>query len=145
MVDSREFHASQKCEQEFVNNQLSTLQVLYKIRQILPVVLVRKTSLPLEAERKKVTATLGRVEALGLQIATVKARAEAQGQVQVETAERLKRVETELSHCRAGESKAREEAAQLRGRAESLQAQHAQLMQALTLREGERLSPKGKK
>jgi predicted nuclease with TOPRIM domain len=75
----------------------------------------------------------------------VKARAEAQGQVQGENADRLKRVEAELSQSRASESKAREEAAQLRGRAESLQAQHAELMEALKLREGERPALKGGK
>jgi chromosome segregation ATPase len=106
---------------------------------------IQSVTAELEAERKKHTATLGRVEALGLEIATVKARAEAQGQVQGENADRLKRVEAELSQSRASESKAREEAAQLRGRAESLQAQHAELMEALKLREGERPALKGGK
>jgi len=55
----------------------------------------------------------------------------------------LKRVEAELAQARSAASAAREEAAQLRGQAEALNAQHAELMQVLKEREGER--PKGGK
>jgi colicin import membrane protein len=99
----------------------------------------------LEAERKQHVTTRGRVESLGLEIATVKARAEAQGQLQSENAERLKRVEAELAQARAGEGNAREEAAKLKGQAEALTVQHAELMQVLKDREGERPAPRGKK
>ena len=73
----------------------------------------------------------------------MKARAEAQASVQLEQAERLKRVETELTQARGAAAAAREEAAKLRGQAEALTAQHAELMQVLKDREGER--PKGGK
>jgi colicin import membrane protein len=100
----------------------------------------------LEAERKQHGATRGRIEALSTELATVKARAEAQAAVQSENAERLKRVEAELVQARSSEAKAREEAAQLRGRAESLQAQHVELMAALQSRDAERSpAPKGGK
>jgi hypothetical protein len=62
---------------------------------------------------------------------TVKARAEAQAGVQIEHVERLKRVESDLAAARGAEATAREEAAQWRGQAEALQAQHAQLMKVL--------------
>jgi hypothetical protein len=45
--------------------------------------------------------------------------------------ERLKRVEADLAAARGAAATAREEAAQLRGQAEALQAQHAQLMKVL--------------
>ena len=95
----------------------------------------------LEAERKQHFATRGRIEALSTEFVTVKARAEAQAGVQVENTGRVKRVEAELASARSSEAKAREEAAQLRGRAESLQAQHVELMDALKQREGERPAP----
>jgi hypothetical protein len=62
---------------------------------------------------------------------TVKARAEAQAGVQLEQAERLKRVEADLVAARGAAATAREEVAQLRGQAEALQAQHAQLMKVI--------------
>jgi hypothetical protein len=43
----------------------------------------------------------------------------------------LKRVEADLAAARGSAATAREEAAQLRGQAEALHAQHAQLMKAL--------------
>jgi hypothetical protein len=76
---------------------------------------------------------------------TVKASAEAQGQVQLEQAERLKRVEAELAQARAATAAPREEAAQLRGQAEALTAQHAELMRVIQDRDGERSAPKGGK
>jgi hypothetical protein len=51
--------------------------------------------------------------------------------VQLEQVERLKRVEADLAAARGSAATAREEAAQLRGQAEALHAQHAQLMKAL--------------
>jgi hypothetical protein len=72
---------------------------------------------------------------------TLKARAEAQAVMQVEQAERLKRVEGELTQARAAAAAAREEAAKLAGQAAALTAQHAELMQVLKAREGERPAP----
>jgi len=72
------------------------------------------------------------------------ARGGAQGQVQLEQAERLKRVEAEMIQARAATAAAREEAAQLRGQAEALTNQHAELMRVIQDRDGER-SPKGGK
>ena len=99
----------------------------------------------LEAERGQHGATRGRSEALTTELVTVKARAEAQGQVQVDQAERLKRLEAELTAARGAAAAAREEAAKLTGQAEALTAQHAELMQVLKEREGERPAPKGGK
>jgi colicin import membrane protein len=99
----------------------------------------------LEAERKHHATTRGRLDTSSTELVTVKARAEAQASVQLEQAERLKRVETELTQARGVASSAREEAAQLRGQAEALTAQHAELMQVLKDREGERPAPKGGK
>jgi hypothetical protein len=81
--------------------------------------------------------------AASAELVAVKARAEAQGQVQADQAERLKRVEGELTQARAAAGSAREEAAQLRGQAEALTTQHAELMRVIEGREAER--PKGKK
>jgi colicin import membrane protein len=97
----------------------------------------------LEAERRVHGVTRDGLAAASTELVTVKARAEAQAGVQVEQAERLKRVETELTQARSAASSAREEAAQLRGQAEALTTQHAELMQVLKEREGER--PKGGK
>ena len=79
------------------------------------------------------------------ELVTVKARAEAQAGVQLEQGERLKRVEADLAAARSTAAAAREEAAQLRGQAEALTTQHAELMQVLKEREGERPAPKGGK
>jgi hypothetical protein len=49
--------------------------------------------------------------------------------VQLKQVERLKRMEADLAAARGVAATAREETAQLRGQAEALQAQHAQLMQ----------------
>jgi hypothetical protein len=57
----------------------------------------------------------------------------------------LKRVEAELTQARAATAAAREEAAQLRGQAEALTAQHAELMRVIQDRDGERAAPKGGK
>jgi colicin import membrane protein len=95
-----------------------------------------------EAERKQHGAARARVEALTTELVTVKARAEAQASVQIDQADRLKRVEADLTQARAAAATAREEAAQLRGRAEALKAQHAELMDALKLRESGRSPPK---
>jgi chromosome segregation ATPase len=83
--------------------------------------------------------------ALTTELVTVKARAEAQAAVQSEQAERSKRVEAELIQVRESAAAAREEAAQLRGQAEALKAQQAQLLEAITVRDGERPTPKGGK
>ena len=48
----------------------------------------------------------------------------------------LKWVETELSEARGAAAAAREEAAQLRGQSEALQAQHAELMRVIQDRRG---------
>ena len=97
----------------------------------------------IEAERKQHLVTREGLNTVSTELVTVKARAEAQAGVQVDQAERLKRVEAELTAARSAASSAREEAAQLRGQAEALTAQHAELMQVLKEREGER--PKGGK
>jgi colicin import membrane protein len=99
----------------------------------------------IEAERRQHGATREHVTAVTTELVTVKARAEAQAGVQLEQAERLKRMEAELAAARGAAATAREEAAQLRGQAEALQTQHAELMQVLKEREGERLGPKGGK
>ena len=95
-----------------------------------------------EAERKQHGAARARVEALTTELVTVKARAEAQASVQIDQADRLKRVEADLTQARAAAATAREEAAQLRGQAEALKTQHAELMDALKLRESGRSPPK---
>ena len=85
--------------------------------------------------------------ALTTELVTVKARFEAQAGVADGQALRLTRVETELTQARESAAAAREEAAKLRGQAEALTTQHAELMQVLKEREGERPgpAPKGKK
>jgi uncharacterized coiled-coil DUF342 family protein len=65
--------------------------------------------------------------------------------VQLEQAERLKRVEAELTQARAATAAAREEAAKLAGQAEALTNQHAELMRVIQDRDGERPAPKGGK
>ena len=85
------------------------------------------------------------VTALTTELVTVKARAEAQAGVQADQAARLTRLEAELVQARAAAGAAREEAATLRGQAEALSTQHAELMQVLKDREGERPGPKGGK
>jgi len=86
-----------------------------------------------------------RAEALAAELATVKARAEATAGVQLEQTDRLKRLETELTQARGAIATAREDAAQLRGQADTLQAQNAELMVALKLRESVRSDPKDNK
>ena len=69
---------------------------------------------------------------------TVKARAEAQASVQADQAERLKRQDLELTQARSAAATAREETAQLRGEAEALRAQHAELMAVLKPKGGKK-------
>jgi colicin import membrane protein len=97
----------------------------------------------LEAERKQHGIVRTELNTMTTELVTVKARAEAQAGVQFEQAERLKRVDAELTQARSAAAAAREEAAQLRGQAEALTVQHAELMQVLKDREGE--WPKGGK
>jgi colicin import membrane protein len=104
---------------------------------------VASVTAELEAERRMHGVTRDGLAAASTELVAVKARAEAQGQVQADQAERLKRVEGELTQARAAASSAREEAAQLRGQAEALTSQHAELMRVIEGREAER--PKGKK
>jgi colicin import membrane protein len=85
----------------------------------------------IEAERRQHEATREQSNAVSTELMTVKARAEAQAGVQLEQVERLKRVEADLAAARGAAATAREEAAQVRGQAEALQAQHAQLMKVL--------------
>ncbi len=99
----------------------------------------------LEAERQQHAATRGRLETSSTELVTVKARAEAQARVQADQAERLKRVEAELTQARGAAAAAREEAAKLAGQAEALTRQHADLMRVIQDREGERPGPKGGK
>jgi colicin import membrane protein len=101
----------------------------------------------LEAERAVHAKTRESSTALTTELVTVKARFEAQAGVTDGQALRLTRVETELTQARESAAVAREEAAKLRGQAEALTAQHAELMQVLKDREGERPgpAPKGKK
>ena len=83
----------------------------------------------LEAERHQHGATREQSNAVSTELMTVKARAEAQAEVQFEQVERLKRVEADLAAARGAAATAREETAQLRGQAEALQAQHAHLIE----------------
>jgi colicin import membrane protein len=99
----------------------------------------------LEAERKQHAATRGRLDTSSTELVTVKARAEAQAGVQVEQADRLKRLEADLNQARAAAAAAREEAAKLAGQAEALTTQHAELMRVIEGREGERPNPRGGK
>src|ERR1700677_835744 len=85
----------------------------------------------IEAERRQHEATREQSNAVSTELMTVKAQAEAQAGVQLEQVERSKRVEADLAAARGAAATAREEAAQLRGQAEALQAQHAQLMKVL--------------
>ena len=106
---------------------------------------VQRLTAELEAERGQQGVSRGRLEALTTELVTVKAWAEAQAAVQTDQAERLKRVEVELTAARSAASSAREEAARLRGQAEALHTQHAELMRVIEAREGERPAPKGGK
>jgi len=106
---------------------------------------VQRLTAELEAERGQHAVTRGRVESLNTELVTVKARAEAQAGVQTDQAERLKRLEAELTVIRSAASAAREEAAKLTGQAEALRAQQAELMRVIEAREGERPGPKGGK
>jgi colicin import membrane protein len=85
----------------------------------------------IEAERRQHGVTREQSNAVSTELMTVKARAEAQAGVQLEQVERLKWVEADLAAARGAAATAREETAQLRGQAEALQAQHAQLMKVL--------------
>jgi chromosome segregation ATPase len=105
----------------------------------------RRLTAELEAERGVHAKTRDSVTALTTELVTVKARFEAQAGVADGQAQRLTRVETELTQARESAAAAREEAAKLRGQAEALTAQHAELMQVLKEREGERPNPKGGK
>jgi colicin import membrane protein len=105
----------------------------------------QRLTLELEAERKTLGVLRETLNALHLESATVKARAEAQAGVQADQAERLKRLEAELAAERGAAAAAREEAAKLTGQAQALTAQHAELMRVIEGREGERPGPKGKK
>jgi len=106
---------------------------------------VQRLTAELEAERGQHGATRGRIETLSTELVTVKARAEAQAGVQVDQADRLKRLEAELATARGAAAAAREEAAKLTGQAEALTAQHAELMRVIEGRDGERPAPKGGK
>jgi chromosome segregation ATPase len=106
---------------------------------------VQRLTAELEAERGQHQVTRGRVESLNTELVTVKARAEAQAGVQADQAERLKRLEAELTVSRAAASAAREEAAKLAGQAEALNAQQAELMRVIEGRERARPNPKGGK
>jgi colicin import membrane protein len=106
---------------------------------------VQRLTAELEAERGQHGSTRSRLETLSTELVTVKARAEAQAGVQVDQAERLKRMEADLSTARGAAAAAREEAAKLTGQAEALTAQHAELMRVIEARDGERPAPKGKK
>jgi chromosome segregation ATPase len=99
----------------------------------------------LDAERRQHTTSRDTVKAVSTELATVKARAEAQAAVQMDQAERLKRSEAELDTARGAAAAAREEAAKLQGQAEALRAQHAELMRVIEGREPERPVKGGKK
>ena len=99
---------------------------------------VARVTAELEAERVAHAKVREGMAALNTEFVTVKARAEAQASAQKDQAERLKRAEAELTQARAAAAGAREEAAQLRGQAEAMKAQQAQLMEAITVRDGER-------
>jgi len=105
--------------------------------------MVQRVTAELEAERVVHAKTRELLTAVSTELVTVKARAEAQAGVADGQALRLARVETELTQARESAAAAREEAAQWRGQAEALKLQQAQLMEALTVREGEK--PKGSK
>jgi chromosome segregation ATPase len=96
----------------------------------------------LDAERKTLTVMRETVNALHTDLVTVKAKAEAQAGVQADQLERLQRLEAELVQARSAAGAAREEAAKLKGQAEALSAQHAELMRVI---EGREERPKGKK
>ncbi len=106
---------------------------------------VQRLTAELEGERRQFGVIREGLAAATTELVTVKARAEAQAGVQADQAERLKRVEAELTEARGAAAAAREEAAQLRGQAAALATQHAELMQVLKEREGERPAPKGGK
>jgi outer membrane murein-binding lipoprotein Lpp len=84
------------------------------------------------------------VNALHTELVTVKARYDAVAAVQVGLTARLERLETELTQARAAAAGAREEAAQLRGQAEAMKGQQAELMRVIEARE-ERSGKGGKK
>jgi colicin import membrane protein len=106
----------------------------------------RRLTAELEAERVVHAKTRDSVTALTTELVTIKARFEAQAGVTDGQAVRLARVETELTQARETAAAAREEAAKLKGQAEALTTQHAELMQVLKEREGgERSGPKGGK
>ena len=96
------------------------------------------------------------------ELAQVRAKAEAEREAHAEqrkqaaaeahrTAERLTATQAERDEARREAAQAREDAANLRGQAEALQTQQAQLMQALAARQGagaapeDAAKPKGRK
>ena len=70
------------------------------------------------------------------ELATLKARANAQSAAQLDLAERLKNSESQLAEGRAAASAVREDAAHLRGQAGTLSQQNAELLLALKARDG---------
>jgi chromosome segregation ATPase len=105
----------------------------------------RRVTAELEAERGVHGKTRDALSTLTTELVTVKARLEAQAGVHADQAERLKRVEAELAQVRNSAAAAREEAAQLKGQAEALKLQQAQLLAAITTRDEERPAPRGGK
>ena len=76
----------------------------------------------------------GRLEASSLELVTVKTRAEAQVGVHAEQAERVPRMETELTQARGVVAGAREAAAKFAGQAEALTLGRRQTLQQAELR-----------
>jgi chromosome segregation ATPase len=107
---------------------------------------VASVTAELETERRQHEITREAVAAVRTELATVKARAEAQAGVQADQAERLKRAEAELDTARGAPAAAREEAAQFKGQAVELTTQQAELLRVIEGREAaERPSAKGGK
>jgi predicted nucleic acid-binding Zn-ribbon protein len=92
---------------------------------------VAQLSAALTGAREQAQAARTRIEGLTGELANLKARTQAH----LDLAERLNQAERQLTESRAAAA-AREDAAHLRGQAETLSQQNVGLMQALKFRDG---------
>ncbi len=93
----------------------------------------------LETERRMRVEDRARIEALTAEAAIARAGADAQESRLLESTERLKRTEGDLAGALSVQAKAREEAAQIRGRAEAQETQIETLVRAFNDRDVDRL------
>jgi chromosome segregation ATPase len=90
--------------------------------------LARTQAADLDNERRQLAAVREQLESRSAELATVKAQLEVEQRVQLDQAARLKQAEADLAKAVGVAASAREEAARLQGRCETLQANQAELM-----------------